>query len=134
MIKNTGPKWHAGKTMVVPGISRRLYDSETAFQICCAQWLRKQYSMTSKSKFAKWHHSANERQGARAGFVAKMMGQSKGFPDLINLEFRAAVELKVERGKLSVEQICWRDYLVLIGWRYEIVFTFQRFQEVVNEL
>jgi len=120
--------------MVVPGISRRLYDSETAFQICCAQWLRKQYSMTSKSKFARWHHSANERQGARAGFVAKMMGQSKGFPDLINLEFRAAVELKVERGKLSVEQICWRDYLVLIGWRYEIVFTFQRFQEVVNEL
>jgi len=134
MIKNTGPKWHKGETIVVPGIARRLYDSETAFQICCAQWLRKQYFMTGKSKFARWHHSANERQGARAGFLAKMMGQSKGFPDLINLECCAAVELKVTGGKLSVEQIEWRDYLVSIYWRYEIVFTFQRFQEVVNEL
>ena len=90
--------------------------------------------MTSKSKFARWHHSANERHGARAGFLAKMMGQSKGFPDLINLEFCCAIELKISGGKLSVEQIEWRDYLVSIYWRYEIVFTFQRFKEVVNEL
>jgi hypothetical protein len=118
----------------VPGIGRKMYESEIAFQIYCADWLRKQFELTNNPKFERWHHSANEREGGRAGFIAKMMGQSKGFPDFIHCCNRVAIELKLPGRMPSRHQVDWLKHLSGAGWLCEIVFTFERFVEIIESI
>lgn len=99
--------WH-DEPVEVAGIGWRYWDSETAFQIYVATWLRKQG--------IRFHHSANERNDGRGGLMAKLKGQAKGMPDL--LVFGApmvAIELKVE-AKVSPEQEAWLIDLASLGW------------------
>jgi len=117
----------------VPGVGFNDYDTETAFQTYCADWLRKRYSITGNDGFRFWHHSANEREGARAGFRAKMMGQSRGFPDFVHLGLRLGLELKIPGGRVSKDQLQWLEYLRGIGWESRLVWSFEEFREVVLE-
>lgn len=123
-------KWCSSKVNI-PGVAFKDYESETAFQIYCADWLRKQYSILHDDRFRFWHHSANERHGGHAGMMAKMMGQSKGFPDFVNIGLKLAIEFKVEGRKLSLRQSEWFEYLERLGWQCELVYTFDRFRELV---
>jgi hypothetical protein len=116
----------------IPGVSYREYESEFALNVFCADWLRKQYVITGQEKFNNWHHSANERIGARAGMRAKMMGQSKGFPDLVHCGLKIAIEFKVGDGIVSVEQRGWLDYFVTIGWTSAVCRTAEEFWEVIG--
>lgn len=84
--------------------------------------------------YSRWHHSANERDGARAGFTAKMMGQSKGFPDLVHCGLRVAIELKVKGRLPSKEQIEWLGYFQSIGWSVWVVRTFEEFLGIMEGL
>lgn len=115
----------------VPGISFANYESEVAFQIFCADWLRKQFELTKNDGFRWWHHSANERQGAKAGFIAKMMGQGKGFPDFVHCGLKLALELKIPGRFPSREQVQWIKHFREIGWKSETVYTFEMFREIV---
>lgn len=116
----------------IAGIALSDYHSERAFQVFCATYLRQQYELTKDRRFAFWHHSANERENARESFYAKLMGQQKGFPDFINCECRIALELKVEKRKPSKQQKLWLKYFKDIGWRSEVVHTFESFKEIVQ--
>jgi len=112
-------------------VSLKLYEKETAFQIHCADWLRKQFIVTRNELFAWWHHSANERSSSSEGFNAKMMGQSKGFPDFIHCGMMLAIELKVGKGRLSEEQRAWMQYFRRQGWQTEVCFTAESFRDIV---
>lgn len=122
--------WGLGK-VEIPGVRASDYNRETAFQIYCATWLRKQFELTGNERFRWWHHSANERMGS--GFQAKMMGQNKGFPDFVQFDLRIAIELKIPGGKASKEQLKWLEYFRTLGWSSEIVFQFERFRDIVLE-
>lgn len=120
-----------GHEVSIPGVPLKGYESETAFQIYCATWLRKQLELTRDPRFDHWHHSANERQGARAGFTAKMMGQAKGFPDFLHCGLRVAIELKLPGRKLRPEQEMWLNHFRSLGWTAEMVTVFERFRGIV---
>ena len=115
----------------IPGVEFRFYETEKAFQIYCAHWLRREYLLRGDESFRWWHHSANERSGGQAGFMAKMMGQSKGFPDFISCRLKMAIELKVPGGKVSDEQKRWMEEFLALGWLSEVVYDFDRFRDLV---
>lgn len=123
--------WAADKVNI-PGIAYNRYDSETAFQIYCADWLRKQYQLTGWAGYNHWHHSANERAGVGAGFTAKMMGQSKGWPDFVCPGLMLAIELKLPGRLASRWQVEWLEHFAAIGWDSELVWTFERFVAIVE--
>lgn len=120
--------WIDDPKLRVPGVPRKYYHTETAFQIYVATWLRKQG--------IRHHHSANERQGARSGFSAKLKGQSKGFPDLLvfGLIEPVALELKVGTNKLSEHQIEWLDCLSSMGWAAHVCYTFEEVKTIIQGL
>ena len=125
-------KWSVKPVQVV-GLPENRWYSETGFQIYAATWLRKKHSLTGLEYYDWWHHSANERSNGREGFVAKMAGQSKGFPDFVHLRLRCAIELKVPGGTCSPEQLRWIGYLQSIGWIASVVYDFDSFVEVVEK-
>src|ERR1041384_436773 len=105
----------------VPGMGVKYWDTETAFQIYVANWLRR--------NGYRFHHSANERAGGRSGLLAKLKGQSSGMPDLlIFAQPCVAIELKVGDGKVSQSQIDWLEYLEGLGWTCAVC---RCFEEVV---
>ena len=135
MIRKEGKKsikW-TNEEVFIPGIASSAYNTEMAFQTCCADWIRKQFELTKSDRFRYWHHSANERKGAWAGFMAKMMGQAKGFPDFIHPGLKLAIELKLPGKQARPEQIEWLFYFARIGWYSEVVFTLERFKEIVGD-
>lgn len=139
-MKSLAVSWHHEPVTVV-GISQKNYESETAFQIYCSTWLRKQAALNPNNpSFDFWHHSANERFGARAGLVAKLMGQSKGFPDFVHLRSMTALELKLPAykkrpaGELRPEQEKWANYLQTIGWNFQVIRNVSEFQCAVLSL
>lgn len=120
------------KTAVeIPGLPGHRYNTELGFQVFCADWLRKRFEVTKKDHWRRWHHSANERSGARQGFLAKMSGQGKGWPDFVNPGLFTAIELKMPNGVLGDRQCDWLAYFGSIGWYSETVFTFERFKKIV---
>lgn len=130
-VKLIRVKW-CESAVNVPGISASEYDNEDAFQVYCADWLRKQYELTGNEAFDYWHHSANENRGsARAGHSAKMKGQSKGFPDFVHYGLKLAIELKVCGRHATMEQLRWLKYFQRLGWHSEVVYNFERFKELV---
>lgn len=116
----------------IPGVSFADYETEEAFQIYCADWLRKEGERTGEEHWRYWHHSANEREGASEGFKAKMKGQSKGYPDFVQHGLKLAIELKVLGRVETPEQRDWLDYFSRIGYHSEVIRSFERFREVVN--
>lgn len=118
--------WH-DQPVIVPGIERKYWNTETAFQIYCATWLRKTYPDLM------FHHSANERDSGSMGLRAKLMGQAKGFPDfLIFGSVMGAYELKLPNGVVTTAQVNWLAYLESIGWEVGVIRSFQEFREVVS--
>ena len=118
--------WAIADIKSIPGISRRSYHTETAFQIYCVTWLRKQFELTGLPIYDKWHHSVNEHHGAR--LIAKLMGQSPGFPDLINPIYRIALELKIPGRRASNKQIDWLACLASSGWATATIYNFEDFK------
>lgn len=115
----------------IPGVRLSDYSKEFAFQIYCADWLRKQYELTKNDAYRYWHHSANERSCAKEGFTAKMMGQAKGFPDFVSLRLKLAIELKCHGNIPSPEQSEWLEHCRAIGWYAEVVYSADRFKTLV---
>lgn len=118
----------------IPGVRFSDYESETAFQIYAVTYLRKLLKITGDRRYDRWHHSANERDGARAGLAARLMGQQKGMPDLVQFELRVALELKVGGNAASPEQGEMLRYFEGIGWRVAIVRSFEEFRTIVAGL
>lgn len=130
-MKKIPVAWH-DTAVEIPGIPEGLYNTETGLAVFCADWLRKQFELTKNPGFDRWHHSANERAGARAGFLAKMMGQAKGFPDLVHFGLELAVELKMPGRVPSIEQKEWLKYFESIGWTAKIICRFEEFRDLVE--
>lgn len=109
--------WHNEKVRVQL-VGHLKQNTETAFQIYVADYLRKCFKVSGKLYYKYWHHSANERVGASAGMLAKMMGQEAGWPDFVNCQLMVALELKLKGGRLSSEQKKVKRYFQNIGWKY----------------
>jgi len=117
----------------IPGVSFADYESEDAFQIYCADWIRKEGERTGEEHWKFWHHSANEREGVKAGFYAKMKGQSKGYPDFVQHGLKLAIELKISDRVATPEQVRWLRYFESLGYWSEVVYSFDRFKELVTD-
>lgn len=128
-MKQKKATWIAQKQINIPGIARKYYNTETAFQTYSVTWLRKNYPRLVV------HHSANERLGGRAGLRAKLMGQSKGFPDLLIFDpiafVKVAIEFKLPNEKLRPEQESWLKILACCGFECYSVWTFEGFKEII---
>lgn len=109
----------------IAGVAKKDYETETAFQIYCVTWIRKTYPNL------KFHHSANEREGGKAGLLAKLMGQSKGFPDFYCPRLKLALELKVMGRGATAEQLQWLQEFQNHGYTTAVVHTFEQFKEIV---
>ena len=120
--------WHS-EPVVVVGLSRKYYRLEQGFTIYCATWLRKTYPSLL------FHHSANERQGAKTGLSCKLMGQCKGWPDLmIVVQARClGIEFKIRGNGLRQEQREVLSRLEKLGWKIAVCYTFEEFKTVVEE-
>ena len=117
----------------VPGIRPADYNKETAFQIYCMTWLRKEFIRTGKAIFSHWHHSPNEGQRtARIGLEMKLMGTSKGFPDLIHSRAKLAVELKLPGETPTPEQTFWLNHFNDIGWTARCITSFEQFKYLIE--
>ncbi len=124
--------WSREKVIVV-GLSAYKWKSETGFQIYCMTWLRKQYLITGEEKYNHWHHSPNEGlRSSLTGLILKLMGMSRGYPDLTQAGLKLALELKLPGKPVSKEQLEWLAYFKSIGWHSECVRSFERFREVVE--
>ena len=130
MVRLKTVAWHT-EQVNIPGVAFADYETEDAFQIYCADWLRKEAERTGVEHWRFWHHSANEREGAKAGFCAKMKGQSKGYPDFVQHGLKLAIELKVLGRRETKEQREWLDYFLGLGYLAEVVYTFDRFKQLV---
>jgi len=121
--------WASFNIKSIPGLPKNKWCSEDGFQIWCATYIRKHYPDVY------FHHSANERKGAKIGLLCKLKGQSKGFPDFLILgpsrPFKA-IELKTLNNRASKEQFAWLAYFKKIGFHSEIVRTAERFIEVLE--
>lgn len=115
----------------VSGTSAARNHSETAFQIHAVTWLRKNYP------HLVIHHSANEREGGKSGLTAKLMGQTKGFPDLLIFDpiafVKIAIEFKLPNQKLRPEQTSWLKILALCGFECYSVWSFEGFKEITMQ-
>lgn len=126
--------WCADPIVAIPGLGPKLWPTETGFQVYCADWLRKQAELYPNERgYRHWHHSANERYGALAGFRARMMGQGKGFPDFVCPGLKLAIELKVPGGVVSEPQRRWLEHFTDVGWRASAVYNFETFRTIVLE-
>lgn len=131
VAKNKTVVWSSKPVGIIPGVALKDYQTETAFQIYAVTWLRKQYILTRDTMFDKWHHSANERIGAKFGLKARLMGQSKGMPDLLHFGGKMAIELKIPGNDASHLQKEWLMHFRELGWYTEVIFTIDRFQELI---
>ena len=124
----TNVSWHS-KPVFVSGLTEKQIKDELGFQIYTAEFLKQRNE-------SGWYHGANEYrgkgvQGLQAGIRAKRSGQGKGWPDWVCPHRKLAIELKLPKSELRLEQIEWIDYFNGIGWYAEVVFSFERFKEIV---
>lgn len=110
---------------------------ETKLQIYCASFLFHQYPLLT------WVHlPAEKKRNWFEGTLMQLTGVRKGFPDFMILQpnneyFGLAIELKVkyENGKkntLDPAQKIWLDRLTKIGYKVEVVYSYDRFESIVN--
>lgn len=126
--KFTKVSWHS-KTVFISGITSKQIKDEIGFQIYTAKFLQRRNEVG-------WYHGANEYrgngvQGLQAGIRAKRSGQAKGWPDWVCPCRKIAIELKLPNGQISPEQQQWLNHFQSIGWHAEVVFSFERFKEIV---
>ncbi len=118
------------RPVVIAGVEKKYYHTEEAFQVYCVQWIRKH------RPWLKAHHSANEREGGKFGLRVKLMGQSKGFPDLLvfdpKTDVKIAIEFKLHSGKVADSQTDWLDILASHGFKTAVVYTFDEFLEAIS--
>lgn len=108
---------------------------EESLQKGCVFWFDYQYPEYRKLL----HHSPNG--GYRITKEAekfKKMGVRAGFPDLILLVPRGgcpflAIELKSAKGEWRDSQKEYMQAVLSVGGRYEVVRTFDRFKELVED-
>ena len=64
-----------------------------------------------------WTHVPNEgKRSPVTGARLKRAGLKKGFPDVIIIDGRIAIELKTKKGRMTPEQTDWQERLTAIGW------------------
>jgi hypothetical protein len=146
--------WHSESVQIL-GSTQKFAESENGLQVFCVEYTKQKFG-----KACKLHHSANERLGWRAGALAKRMGQSKGFPDLIIYQLTqpaagltqpaagltqpaaggilfprpATIEFKIKKNQLTPEQKDWLDYFKSIGYITATVRTFDEYKKVLEEI
>ncbi|BFI58241.1 hypothetical protein KD4_21860 [Yersinia pseudotuberculosis] len=83
-------------------------------------------------------HIPNEgKRGPKAARDAKRLGLRKGVPDLFLALPRGGyaglwIEMKSERGKVSVEQNQWITKLCDVGYQVEICFCYDSAKEIIE--
>ena len=89
--------------------------------------IQEQIVSVLKLKNLLFCHPPNEgKRSVRAGAALKKSGMKKGVPDLLIFNTTAcgfkglALEVKKEKGRLTLEQRAWIDLLRGEGWRAEV--------------
>jgi hypothetical protein len=68
------------------------------------------------AKILKWRTAHFRPARTAHGWATAVSGDGKGFPDLILVRDRlVAIEFKAAKGKLTPEQVAWRDAFTVAG-------------------
>lgn len=92
--------------------------SEEQQQIEFVNWIHR----THPEAWMVLHHSPNGGHRSKlTGHKMKLMGTKKGFPDLVVYHARGkfaglAIEMKTRTGRVSTEQLEWKDRLTRCGF------------------
>lgn len=81
------------------------------------------------------HFPAGEHRSKITGARLKRMGLRRGVPDYLFITAGghiAFLELKAGKGRLSPEQMAWRDAVIALGCRYAIARTGQEAIEILQ--
>jgi hypothetical protein len=105
--------------------------SELKLQSQCFQWHWNSYPEHRGTLYMNYNNAKNREHGA----ILKAMGMLAGVADLTLLTPKGAVfiEMKIAGGKQSPAQKEWQSKVESLGYRYELCYTFERFQEIVKE-
>lgn len=103
--------------------------TEAQLQSRCVIWLRNNYPQTHGLFFAVNNNSIH----AHAGGTMKALGVIAGVADTIFLwEGKAYfLEFKTQEGRQSKAQREWQETVEQAGFRYEIIRSFEEFQEFI---
>lgn len=108
---------------------------ESDLQKRCVTLLKYRYTRY----MGAWNHSPNEGKRTEfQGSVLRAMGMQKGWPDLeIMVPSQGYhglfIEFKTVTGRASKDQKEVRKILEGLGYRYEIVRTYEEFEQIVHE-
>lgn len=82
----------------------------------------------------KFHHSPNEgRRSDFERFKYSYLGSDCGFPDLLFVQLKLAVELKIKPNGCTPDQKIWLEFFKSIGWKAEVCFTYDEAVKIIAE-
>lgn len=120
--------------------------NESDLQIQCVRWFRYQYP--EFARLLEHPHNEGNAFTRQQQIIANREGVTKGVADLIlhipayiydspsishsDCYHSLAIEMKTETGKQGTEQQEWQLLFVAAGGKYEIVRSFDQFQQLVK--
>lgn len=115
-------------------MAKKRSKAESSLQKGCVKWFRLQYSKYSKALFSV--PNGGTRHPLEA-ITLKEEGATAGVSDLIlavpnKHNHGVFIEMKTPKGKVSKEQEAFLFLMKSLGYRVEVVRTFEQFVEVVN--
>lgn len=94
--------------------------SEAQEQIAFLEWFG-----WSHPNILIFHIPNGERRDARTGSKLKKMGVKPGIPDLFIPEMGIWIEMKSEKGRLTLEQLAMYEYLERVGYKVLVGYGFE---------
>jgi len=107
--------------------------TEQQLQAKCIEWFHNTYH----NERGALHCNNNNSHNKIAGNVARTLGVYPGVSDLeilVDGGRTVFIELKVDGGKLSPQQVGWRSFVVSRGFGYFVIYTLEEFQTLIKEL
>ncbi len=113
--------------------------SEHTLQVACVKWFRYKYPKLKMNLFAipnggsrgKWEGGRFKAEGVVAGVADLFLAVPQ--TNWLKAEYNGLfVELKLKPNKATKEQLKFRDAVKKQGYQWEIVYTFDEFEEIIN--
>lgn len=129
-MENTMIEKEGRETIFIEGVH---YMSEQQMQVFCVRW----FSDYFPSERGMLHCNNNNSSSRVEGNKNKALGVTPGVSDL-ELVMKhgqvAFIELKLAKGKLSEDQIKWRQKVMQRGHLYMTAFSFEEFKKIILNL
>ncbi len=112
--------------------------SEHTLQVACVKWFRYKYPKLKMNLFAipnggsrgKWEGGRFKAEGVVAGVADLFLAVPKN--GIYGTRHGLFVELKLRPNKLTENQLEFLYAVTKQGYQWEIVYTFDEFEEIIN--